>query len=142
MNPIRIIIPGKIAPKDRPRFARHAFTTARTRAQEKTIADYAALAMRGIRPFTGPVWLDIQIEVNHPASWSEKRKCETRWVIERSDLDNIIKTISDSLNKISYTDDHQIVKISAERVYVKTQEQVIISVWDLSAPPFVHGDCV
>ena len=92
------IIAGKPQPKQRPRFYRgRCYTPAATREYEKLVA--ATATASGVKIIeTGPV--EFRLSVFMPNA-------------RRVDLDNIIKSVTDALNGICYTDDHQIVAITA-----------------------------
>jgi Holliday junction resolvase RusA-like endonuclease len=100
---MRMTVPGDPIPKGRPRFTRsgHAYTPARTRNAEKAIAVLALQAMRkhgSKQPSCGPVALSISFYVRRDA-----------------DIDNLVKLVSDALNRIAYNDDRQVMALQAAR---------------------------
>lgn len=73
--------------------------------------------MRGQDELTGPLHMQLRATYAYPASWPEKKKLSTRFKTSKPDCDNIIKIAKDSLNKIVYRDDAQIVRVSAAKMY-------------------------
>lgn len=134
---ISFSIPGRLAGKGRPRFARatgRAYTPANTRSMEATVRQFAADAMRGKPPLEGPVKLSVLICINHPASWSKRRKAETVFVTGKPDADNQIK-IFDAANGILWRDDSQIAQIEFDRRYANGPEFVHVTVSELATAP-------
>lgn len=83
---------GDPIPKGRPRHGRgHSFTPKRTRDAEQAIRDSVAGA--GIVPYDVPVRVSAVFY------------CKTA---RRTDLDNLLKLVTDALNGVAYTDDHLI----------------------------------
>lgn len=136
---IRFRIPGRLRGKSRPRFVRatgRTYTDAKTASMEATVRQLAALAMRSLDPIQGPVKLSITMRINHPQSWSKKRKAETVFVTGKPDFDNLEKLVSDSMNGIVFRDDSQVALSDFDRRYSDGPEYVDVSVYDLSAAPF------
>ena len=123
---VRIFVPGVPVPKGRPRFGRSkrgrpvVFTPPKTRAYEDTIRLEATLAMKGRKPFTGPVKLRLTAWFPIPKSWPvAKRRALRDGFIKHTgkpDLDNIVK-MADALNGIAVEDDSQIFAIDAAKYY-------------------------
>ena len=119
-------IPGEPVAKGRPRFARvgkfvRTYTPANTLNFEKCVAWYAMKA--GIKPIVGPVEMIIKFYFCLPKSKYRKRKpVEEHPKLTKPDLDNCIKSVKDSLNKIAYADDAQVWKITAEKYYCGQNE--------------------
>ncbi len=88
-------LPGDPVAKGRPRMARngHAFTPERTRMAEKAVTDLVIGMMDGQAPLTGPVAISVVFS------------CATR---RRADGDNLLKLITDAMNKVVFEDDSQI----------------------------------
>lgn len=94
---VKLVLPGDPIPKGRPRHGRgHSFTPKRTRDAEQAIRDVAAGL--DLQPFDLPVRVALIFY------------CETA---RRTDLDNLIKLVTDALNGIAYTDDHLIHALTA-----------------------------
>lgn len=119
------IVPGDAVGKGRPRACRagkgiRMYTPAKTASYEQLVQQYA-VSCNGVRPLNGPLSIRLDIGVSVPASWSKKRRREalagTERPAKKPDIDNIIKAVCDSLNGITYTDDAQIVEVSARKFY-------------------------
>ncbi len=84
-----------------------------TAAYEKTLAECAALFMRGRRATDNPVALLVHAFRAIPASWSktdrEKARDGAIMPTSRPDGDNHLKVVQDALNKIVWADDSQVV---------------------------------
>ena len=50
---------------------------------------------------------------------------------KKPDVDNIIKIVLDSLNKVAYEDDKQVVKVSLEKLYTKEDERIEFNVKEM-----------
>lgn len=73
-------------------------------------------------PLTGALSVDTSVFLPIPSSWSKKKTAsalsgELRPVSSRQDLDNFIKFSLDCMNGMFFGDDHQVVKLSAEKWY-------------------------
>ena len=128
MNNITLHIPGKPFAKQRPRFSRRngrAFTPKETVSFEQTVGTLAAQLLP--RPLEGPVRVKVAATFEPPKSWSKKKTAAhiNRPHMQRPDLDNIVKAISDGLNRIAYADDGQIVQIEASKVWGPTAQTVV-----------------
>ena len=72
-----------------------------------------------ITPSESLLSVDIGFYIGIPKSWSKKKKKlkNGQYCDNSADLDNYLKAILDSLNKVVYIDDRQIVEISARKIY-------------------------
>jgi Holliday junction resolvase RusA-like endonuclease len=137
IEPITVIIPGKPTPKGRPRFNSKTggiYTPKKTQHYERTVGLLANNAMRGKEVFQGPVHLELRAHFQIPKSWPEELKVKALLgeISPRgADTDNIVKAVSDGLNKIVYRDDTQIVSIRATKVYAH-QPFVVVTVSEVS----------
>lgn len=117
---VSFTIPGKPFSKQRPRFSRksgRAFTPAETVSFERTVGQIATSHFP--QPFSGPVRLTVLATFVPAQSWS-KKKVEAhlhRPHVNKPDLDNIIKAVSDGLNRIAYADDGQIAEVISRKVW-------------------------
>lgn len=134
MAVIRFTIPGRLSGKARPRFVRatgRVYTPAATLSMEGIVRHFASQAMCGQEMLDGPVKLVISIRINHPASWSKKRKAAAVYVTGKPDGDNCVKLLGDACNKILWRDDSQIAQIEFDRRYSDGPEFVAVAVHDL-----------
>jgi Holliday junction resolvase RusA-like endonuclease len=125
---IRFTIPGNPCAKERPRFntkTGRAFTPKKTVRAENVVAKLARTAMGARNPMTGPIRLHIEAVFPIPASWPAHLKraaIEGRvWHVARSDLDNIVKLVSDSMNGIAFADDSQVAVLTNGKRYGKPE---------------------
>lgn len=128
------VIPGKPFAKQRPRFSRRngrAFTPKETVSFEQAVG--ALAAQHFPQPLAGPVRIKVAATFEPAASWSKKKTAEhvNRPHMQRPDLDNIVKAISDGLNRIAYADDGQIVQVEASKIW-GPQAQTVVTVEALS----------
>lgn len=126
---IQFEIPGEPVGKGRPRFVRstgRAFTPERTRTYEAVVKDFAAQAMAGRQPFSGPLRLIIEAEYLPPASWSNKKKALASWKITKPDADNLAKCVCDSMNKVVFLDDAQVADVRISKTYAGVARLVVI----------------
>lgn len=94
-----------------------AFTPPKTVAYEALVAMTAHDAMDGSPPLEGPLKVEIVAWFIVPASWSKRRKAETRYHTARPDADNIGKAIGDGANGIVWRDDAQIASFTVTKRY-------------------------
>ena len=122
-------IPGQPVAKGRPRFARRgarimAYTDAKTATYENRVRAAAMNAMVGIEPLQGPVALMLTLNLQIPASWSNKRRgmaaVGTIAATKKPDADNILKGIKDGCNGIVWRDDAQVIHIVLHKKYSET----------------------
>ena len=142
--PLRFVVLGQPLGKARarvvrtPRGAVHAFTPAKTRRWEETIAGQAQTAMRERSPVRGPVKLEFVAEFAVPTSWSKwKRRAALRFEIAhttRPDGDNVLKAIKDALHGVVWVDDCQVTEVHGRKRYAE-QPKLIVTVTPLPAMP-------
>lgn len=127
---ISFSVPGKIQAKERPRINRYGsfYTPNKTHSSENTIRIYAKTAMHGQKPLDGYIKVTISIMEKPPESWSKKRKQDAlagEHFPTRGDLDNKIKSCLDGCNGIVFTDDKNVVYITALKSYGSLDETLI-----------------
>jgi len=122
--PIVIELPGAPVPKGRPRMTRHgrAYTPAKTRRYEQSLAQAGQAAMSGKQPIDGPIQVSVVAFFEPPTSWPRWKKM----LVDKSqsgvqhtvkpDADNLAKTI-DGLNGIVWVDDAQITELIVRKRY-------------------------
>ena len=101
-------IPGH--PKERPRFSKHGthtYTPKKTVAYENYIRVNARKQMNGVKPLEDLIYVTFDFCFKKPK--------KTKLLTPKKDLDNLIKSTSDAMNKVCYLDDTQIVNIVASK---------------------------
>lgn len=134
------VVPGEPVPKARPRFTMQGgkartYTPTSSAAYETTIGLLAHAAMRaqGIaEPLAGALHVQVQAFFPVPHSWSKKRKASASWHASRPDLDNIVKSALDGLNRVAFADDGQIASIYATKAYSATP-RLEVAVYEIGA---------
>ena len=126
-------VPGKITGKGRPRINTNtaiAYTPANTRDYEELIKQYFWIKYPKYKPFTGRVFVKITAFFPIPKTTSKKdiEPMLTNKIspTKKPDIDNIIKVVLDSLNKIAFKDDNQITKIESEKIFSEKERLHII----------------
>lgn len=125
---ITMIIPGKPVGKGRPRFTSvgMAYTPKRT-VEYENLVRLAWMQTDGAKMMTGNIKATIKAYFSMPTSWS-KKKMQTmcyRPYPHKPDIDNLCKSICDSLNGLAYKDDSQIVEIQAVKLYGKEPMAIV-----------------
>ncbi|MBL0142635.1 MAG: RusA family crossover junction endodeoxyribonuclease [Betaproteobacteria bacterium] len=123
MNQVEFLVPfAKPHGKARPRVtSRGTFTPAATRTAERKVATHAQLAMRGRKPFQGPVVATIDAFFPIPPSWPKWRQAaalaNTVAPTVRPDCDNAAKLALDACNGVVFDDDSQVVSLLVRKLY-------------------------
>lgn len=136
---IEFRIPGEPTAKGRARsfiraghIAHH--TPAKTVAYEGLVALAAQSAMSAARLelMQGPLAMSFVATFAIPKGWTKKRLAahaiNPERVTKKPDLDNIMKALSDGMNKIVYADDSQIAHLHCSKVY-GALPGVLVRVW-------------
>lgn len=109
-----ITIPGSPIAKARPRVTRygHAYTPKRTVDYERMVQTLFN-AEHGSPRLEGPVMVEVDLHFGIAKSLRkadrEARAKGTVPHLQKPDLDNCLKTITDALNGVAYRDDSQII---------------------------------
>ena len=121
----KIIIEGKIKGKARPRFntrTGHAITPKDT-VQYENWVKMCYKEQQATKYLEGPIRALIVAYYKIPKSYTKKRVEAIRrgeeYPTKKPDLDNIAKIVLDSLNKIAYDDDAQIVELTVLKRYIR-----------------------
>lgn len=126
---INFTIPGQPVAKGRAKFARRgahvvAYTPEKTANYENLVKIAATEAMAGREPSAAPIGLAINLHMQIPASWSNKRRASAAGgqicATKKPDADNILKAIKDGCNGIAWRDDAQVVCITLTKCYSET----------------------
>lgn len=121
INNFSFIVPGAPVGKERPRKGKHGFyTPKRTQDYESLIAWHASAALlnKKINDPSQP-WLMDQV-------YSVEIKISRENVKKKPDIDNVLKSILDGMNKIVYHDDKQVWKVYIEYIDPSNINQVAI----------------
>lgn len=121
---VEFTIPGDPCAKGRPRMTRagHAYTPAKTVSYENLVKTIYIEKCYG-KFLEGPLEMRVCAYFTIPKSAGKKKKGDMlRGLIrptKRPDIDNLFKIIADSLNKIAYDDDSQVVTATVEKMYAE-----------------------
>ena len=123
-------VPGVPRGKKRPRFARRGnFVTTyqpeEDKERESLIRACYLKAAGDIGPYDGPVAITIEALFTVPASWSQKKKACPGPMTSKPDLDNIVKSVLDSLNKVAFVDDSQVIRNAASKRRGDVDETIV-----------------
>lgn len=119
-------VPGEMVGKGRPRFGRGKDGAPRTYTDGKTVTAetwvrWCAVQTVGQPQLAGPLALQVDVVCNIPDSWSKRDKAAalagTRLPTGKPDSDNLLKLIADSLNKVVWRDDSQLVDVRLTKRY-------------------------
>jgi Holliday junction resolvase RusA-like endonuclease len=112
------------------------FTRPQTRSYQSLVKYACAQKMNGAAMIEGPVTLSIEVIVEIPASWSQRKQAEARagerMPTGRPDLDNVSGSIRDALNGVAYRDDAQVCIETLSKEY-GPQPQVTVRIATLMA---------
>lgn len=122
-----VIVEGNIKGKARPRyFNNHAITPKDTVSYENWVK--VCYQQQCGETLQGAIKADITIYHKVPKSYAKKRIQAIREGLEqpqkKPDIDNIVKIILDSLNKIAYDDDSQVVELSVKKAWTFEKERI------------------
>ena len=129
-------VPGKIIGKGRPRLNSYTgvvYTPTRTKDYESLVEQYFLLKYPRFKVLEGRLKVSIISFFSIPKT---TKKADINEMLENNisptkkpDIDNIVKSILDSMNKFAFKDDNQITKLEVEKkysiedkVYVKIEE--------------------
>ena len=127
-----IVVEGKIKGKQRPRFntkTGRAFTPNDTINYENWIRQ--CYKEQCGEMLEGSIKAEIHVYYKIPKSYTKKRVELIRQGKERPcktpDADNIAKVVLDSLNKIAFNDDAQVVELSVIKRWTEDEERIEFS---------------
>jgi len=129
-------VPGKVIGKGRPRLNSYTgvvYTPTRTKNYESLVEQYFLLKYPRFKALEGRIKVSIIAYFSIPKT---TKKSDINEMLENNisptkkpDIDNIVKSILDSMNKFAFKDDNQITKLEVEKkysledkVYVKIEE--------------------
>ena len=126
MMQIMFTVYGNPVAKGRPRFAKRGnfvqtYTPEKTKTYETEVAMMAKAAMGASKALEGALEAFIYVTYAVPTSYSKKRSEACLSGLEKHtkkpDLDNVVKSVVDGMDKIVFLNDSQITSIHATKVY-------------------------
>ncbi len=125
---------GELIGKERPRFGKGRVHTAETTRSAESDLKYGMRQGWPGPPLDGPVAVRVVVFVSPPASWAKSKRASSlgQPAICKPDIDNAIKLILDSGNKILWGDDNQVAALSAKRIY-GVKSMVLLTVTPIEA---------
>lgn len=124
---MKVTVEGKIKGKARPRvFNGHAITPKDTVTYENWVK--VCYQQAGGKLIEGPIRATIDVYYKVPKSCTKKRLQAIRdgldYPCKKPDSDNVAKIILDSLNKIAFDDDSQVVELIVNKLWTEDTERV------------------
>jgi Holliday junction resolvase RusA-like endonuclease len=125
-SPVTIALQGIPVPKGRPRISSYrgrvrVHTPEASKTYEEAVRLTAWREMRGRKPFEGAVQVELRFQFAPPASWSEKKKLAAIAGeiphTSKPDADNLAKSWLDAMNRIVFSDDAAVTKVTASKRY-------------------------
>lgn len=128
-------VAGKPVAKARPRMGTWGvYTPAKTTNWERHIKIAARKGMGNKPTLLTPVGLVVDFHMPIPKSYAKSRSLAAQqnmiYPTKRPDLDNLVKSILDGMNKIVFNDDAQVVKLTCSKHY-SVNPRVVIRVLNL-----------
>lgn len=130
-------VPGQPIGKGRPKVSSRGGKFAKLYTPEKTVnyeglvAHEAQAAMNGRTLLTGPVAVEMDIRLQIPVSWSNKRQAMAVSgevaPTKKPDIDNVEKAIFDGMNGVVWVDDVQVVQVTKRKRYAEVPGVVVIA---------------
>ena len=126
MMQIMFTVYGEPVAKGRPRFSTRgkffvAYTPEKTKTYESEVGMMAKAAMGASEALEGALEAFIYVTFPVPASYSKKRTeaclAKKEKHTKKPDLDNVVKSVIDGMDKIIFLNDSQITSIHATKVY-------------------------
>lgn len=120
-EPLYFVVDGPAVGCQRVRFAGHAFTPKKTRDYQKLIKTLAMAALSGKPVFPGAVCVKIEVQMEPVKSMPKKNRLLALlgkiFPTKKPDLDNVIKSVFDGMNKTVFEDDCQVCELQAVKRY-------------------------
>lgn len=126
---------GKPIAKARPRLGTWGvYTPAKTSAWERHIKIAARKSMCKKQLLLSPIGLQVSFHMPIPKSYAKSRSLAAQhnliYPTKRPDLDNLVKSILDAMNKIVFHDDAQVVALTCSKYY-SINPRVSVQVFNL-----------
>jgi len=133
-NKIHLTIPGEPKAKQRPKWFKHGtYTPEKTVSYESYIKELFATKYPEFMPKETALTLHIYAGLFMPKSTSKKKvdmmKLGIIKPIKKPDVDNLLKTVMDALEKLAYKNDSQIVRVVMDKDYSERPRLEITISW-------------
>lgn len=131
---VAFTIPGQAVGKGRPRMSNRGgfarmYTPEKTVSYEGLVKLAAHQAMAGAPMLLEAVAVTLDIAVQVPASWSQKKQRAALagevYPTTKPDIDNVEKAVFDALNGTVWKDDVQVVNVSKRKRYGATPRVIV-----------------
>ena len=129
-------VEGEITGKARPKmntYTGQIYTPTKTKDYENLIKQYFKIKYPKYETLEGRISVKIIAYFDIPKNTSKKN---TTQMLEgnisptkKPDIDNVVKIVLDSMNKMAFKDDNQITKLEVEKVYSE-KEKIYIRIED------------
>lgn len=125
---IEFTVYGTPKGKARPRFVRtkagvRTYTPKQTETYQNSILEAYLDSCKGTK-LNGPIWARINVYFAIPKSTPKKARSGMEWYDKKPDVDNLVKSVLDALNKHAYDDDKQIVALMVNKRYGEPRIEV------------------
>lgn len=136
-NKLEFTIDGKVQPQQRPRFSRQGGfvktydppESARYKKHVAQVAERYALE----ELIDSPIKLTIDAYIEIPKSYTKKKRKQIEdgelLHIKKPDIDNMLKSITDGITGVLWTDDNLIVELIGRKHYSENPRAEIIIEW-------------
>lgn len=108
-------------PKARPRLSKFAVYTPKKTADYENLIAYEWKKKYKDLILKGAVKLDLVFV------FKKAKSCKKTFHTQRPDIDNLLKSILDGLNKVAFVDDCQVVELNSKKLFAST-DAVLISI--------------
>ncbi len=134
---ITFSIPGYPRGKSRPRFVRigkhvRTYQPKEDKDREKVIKAAYLQAHGNIGPHSGAIAFTMEVVYAVPPSYSKKQKLSPGPKITKPDLDNVVKSVWDGLNRVAYTDDAHVIRHQAWKRF-GDRDEIIVTIERIGA---------
>ena len=129
METVNIFYPIKPKPAPRPRVTSRVTYNAKDYTAWKNGLKLIAKT-KFKKPLDGAVAIKVDFFYQIPKSWSKKKKADAKWHTSRPDIDNLLKSVLDSLNSVAFIDDSQVCQIESRKQYAEF-DGVKIEIYDI-----------
>ncbi len=135
MEPVKFQVPGLPVALKRPRMTRRGIVYDPSK-KEKYIFSTKCLEHKPIKPWKGPIAIDIEFYFKRPVSHIRKdgklRKNAPQQHTYKPDIDNLAKFVLDALGGLFFDDDRQITKMTTTKSYIYGVNATQIKIYKLS----------